>query len=82
MSLEEQAQAAQIAAALGETEIDPLGQIVRAMRGASALSLRRSRRPRGAVRCSPRAANVPYQNNMTGNTTTPGLVLVSFHDRL
>ncbi len=29
-----------------------------------------------------RATNVSYQNNVTGNTTTPGLVLVSFHDRL
>ena len=29
-----------------------------------------------------RATNVPYQNNVTGNTTAPGLVLVSFHDRL
>jgi len=28
------------------------------------------------------ATNVPYQNNVTGNTTTPGLVLVSFNDRL
>jgi len=28
------------------------------------------------------ATNVSYQNNVTGNTTTPGLVLVSFHDRL
>ncbi len=28
------------------------------------------------------ATNVPYQNNVTGNTTTPGLVLVSFYDRL
>jgi len=28
------------------------------------------------------ATNVPYQNNVTGNTTTPGLVLVRCHDRL
>jgi len=26
--------------------------------------------------------NVPYQNNVTGNSTSPGLVLVSFHDGL
>jgi len=27
------------------------------------------------------AATVPYQNNVTGNSTAPGLVLLSFHDR-
>jgi len=26
--------------------------------------------------------DVPYQNSVTGSSTTPGLVLVSFHDRL
>jgi len=29
-----------------------------------------------------RAATVPYQDNVTGNSTTPGVVLVRFHDRL
>jgi len=28
------------------------------------------------------ATSVPYQNSVTGSSTTPGLVLVSFHDRL
>jgi hypothetical protein len=28
------------------------------------------------------ATNVPYQNNVSGTSTAPGLVLVSFHDRL
>jgi hypothetical protein len=28
------------------------------------------------------ATNVPYQNNVSGTSTTPGLVVVSFHDRL
>ncbi len=28
------------------------------------------------------ATNVPYQDNVSGTSTTPGLVLVSFHDRL
>jgi len=36
----------------------------------------------GAAVTVARATNVPYQNSVTGNTTTPGLVLVSFHDRL
>ncbi len=29
-----------------------------------------------------RATNVPYQNSVTGSADTPGLVLVSFQDRL
>jgi len=28
------------------------------------------------------ATSVPYQNSVTGSSTTPGLVLASFHDRL
>ncbi len=28
------------------------------------------------------ATSVPYQNSVTGSSTTSGLVLVSFHDRL
>ncbi len=28
------------------------------------------------------ATNVSYQNNVSETSTTPGLVLVSFHDRL
>ncbi len=28
------------------------------------------------------ATNVPYQNSVTGSSDTPGLVLVSFQDRL
>jgi len=28
------------------------------------------------------ATNVLYQNNVSGTSTAPGLVLVSFHDRL
>jgi len=29
-----------------------------------------------------RATNVAYQNNVTGRSTTPGVVLVTFRDRL
>ncbi len=36
----------------------------------------------GAAVTVARATNVPYQNNVTGSTTTPSLVLVKFHDRL
>jgi len=28
------------------------------------------------------ATNIPYQNSVTGSADTPGLVLVSFQDRL
>jgi len=28
------------------------------------------------------ATNIPYQNSVTGSSDTPGLVLVSFQDRL
>ncbi len=36
----------------------------------------------GAAVTVARATNVPYQNNVSGTSTTPLLVLVSFHDRL
>jgi len=36
----------------------------------------------GAAVTVARATNVPYQNSVTGSADTPGLVLVSFQDRL
>ncbi len=36
----------------------------------------------GAAVTVARATNVPYQNSVTGSADTPGLVLVTFQDRI
>jgi len=36
----------------------------------------------GATVTVARATNVPYQNSVTGSADTPGLVLVTFQDRI